>query len=31
MDKNSDKLDVFDKNACLPHPARSSVRAVEGR
>ena len=24
------KLDVFEKNACLP-PARSSVRAVEGR
>ena len=23
-------LDVFEKNACLP-PARSSVRAVEGR
>ena len=25
------KLDVFEKNACLPLPARSSVRAVEGR
>ena len=25
-----EKLDVFEKNACLP-PARSSVRAVEGR
>ena len=24
-------LDVFEKNACLPPPARSSVRAVEGR
>ena len=24
-------LDVFEKNTCLPSPARSSVRAVEGR
>jgi len=25
------RLDVFEKNACLPPRARSSVRAVEGR
>jgi len=28
---NHKQLDVFEKNACLPHPARSSLRAVEGR